>query len=65
MEGLDGIDRGSQSRERAKVSTSHSVGDSRCGTLASFSGDFEKREIPGAYASLALIESSPSSNETK
>ncbi|KAL8441353.1 hypothetical protein Emag_007253 [Eimeria magna] len=28
-------------------------------------GDFATREIPGAYASLALIESSPASNETK
>ncbi|KAL8271405.1 hypothetical protein Esti_004606 [Eimeria stiedai] len=28
-------------------------------------GDFATREIPGAYASLALIESSPATNETK
>ncbi|KAL8437422.1 hypothetical protein ACSSS7_001017 [Eimeria intestinalis] len=28
-------------------------------------GDFATREIPGAYASLALIESSPASNESK
>lgn len=28
-------------------------------------GNFETRHIPGAYASLALIESSPATNETK